>query len=62
MARPRIRPFCFLQREKIVLCQDQVMLFQFPVMIADGTGRSLRFAGALLRIFRELANLVPKIS
>jgi hypothetical protein len=45
-----------------MLGQDQPILFQFPVMIADGTGRSLSFAGAPLRIFRELFNLLPEIA
>ena len=59
---PPIRPFCFLQREKIVLGQDQPMLFQFHVMITDCAGGSLSFAATIFRILRELANLVPKIS
>ena len=44
MACPRPRPFRFLQREKIVLGEDQPMLFQFHVMITNFVGGSLSFA------------------
>jgi hypothetical protein len=61
MGRPSKRPFRFFQREKIVLRQDQPMFFQLPIMIANGTGRTLSLAGALLRSPCELLNLLSEI-
>lgn len=62
MARPRISPFRFLQREKTVLRQDRPMLFQHPEIIKKKTGCSFGFVGAILGTQCAFANLLPEFA
>jgi hypothetical protein len=62
MARPRVNPFRFLQREKIVLRQDRPMLFQHPVIFPENGGCSFGFVGAILGTQCAFANLLPEFA